>query len=114
MAIYFLVHNQTVVNAIALENIKNYSVPEGHVLVERTQDVGWIGSYWLGGSEFVDPKPYPSWTWEGTKWDSPVPYPQDNKEYIWNEEVLNWDEIIPPPPSPDAPVFGGDETGKIA
>ena len=99
---------------IALEDVENYTVPDNHILVERTKDSGWIGSYWLGGSDFADPKPFPSWTWGGTEWIPPVPYPQDNKEYIWNEETVGWDEVVPPPPPADAPVVGGDESGKIA
>jgi len=41
---------------------------------------------------FYAPQPYPSWTisaptWE---WQSPVPYPTDGKEYVWDEATLSW------------------------
>ena len=44
---------------------------------------------------FIPPKPYPSWTLneESCLWDSPVPYPNDGKRYMWNEDILNWEEI---------------------
>lgn len=44
---------------------------------------------------FIPPKPYPSWTLvEATcQWEAPVDYPDDGKEYIWNEETTNWVEI---------------------
>lgn len=44
---------------------------------------------------FIPPKPYPSWTLneESCLWDSPVPYPSDGKRYMWNEDILNWEEI---------------------
>ena len=44
---------------------------------------------------FIPPKPFPSWTLneESCLWDSPVPYPNDGKMYIWNEGILNWQEI---------------------
>ena len=44
---------------------------------------------------FIPPKPFPSWTLnkESCLWDSPVPYPSDGKRYIWNEDILNWQEI---------------------
>ena len=44
---------------------------------------------------FIPPKPYPSWTLNGTTclWDPPVAYPNDGKEYNWNESTTNWDEI---------------------
>jgi hypothetical protein len=44
---------------------------------------------------FIAPQPYPSWTLneDTCQWDSPVPYPDDGKQYEWNEETTNWKEI---------------------
>ena len=44
---------------------------------------------------FISPKPYPSWTLNESTciWESPVAYPDDGKEYEWNEETTNWVEI---------------------
>ena len=44
---------------------------------------------------FIAPKPFSSWVLdEGTcRWEAPVPYPQDEKMYLWNEELLQWKEI---------------------
>lgn len=41
---------------------------------------------------FIPPKSYPSWVLnENTgQWESPIPYPSDNKSYIWNEETVSW------------------------
>jgi hypothetical protein len=36
-------------------------------------------------------QPYKSWTWENNQWNSPTKYPDDENEYIWNEEKLNWE-----------------------
>lgn len=43
---------------------------------------------------FIPPKPYDSWILNETTclWESPIPYPLDDKEYYWNEEELNWVE----------------------
>lgn len=43
---------------------------------------------------FYPPKPYNSWilnneTWT---WESPVPYPNDGKRYVWDESITNWAE----------------------
>jgi hypothetical protein len=45
---------------------------------------------------FIPPKPYDSWLLneEACLWESPVPYPNDGKSYIWNEENINWEEIV--------------------
>ena len=44
---------------------------------------------------FYAPQPYPSWTLNNTTWlwESPVPYPTDDKTYQWNEEQRNWVEV---------------------
>jgi hypothetical protein len=44
---------------------------------------------------FIPPKPFPSWTLneQSCLWQPPIPYPNDGKEYTWNEEIGNWEEI---------------------
>jgi len=51
---------------------------------------------------FISPKPYASWVLDETtcRWNAPVAYPTDvgtpetPKMYSWNEETINWVEII--------------------
>lgn len=45
---------------------------------------------------FIPPQPYPSWVLneETYLWECPVSYPQDGKRYSWNEDKLNWGEIV--------------------
>ena len=38
-------------------------------------------------------QPYPSWTWDGERWNPPVPYPDDDKFYQWDEETQTWVEV---------------------
>ncbi len=44
---------------------------------------------------FIPPQPYPSWTLneETCQYESPVPYPTDDKRYTWNEDTTNWKEV---------------------
>jgi len=44
---------------------------------------------------FISPKPYSSWTLneDTCRWEPPVPYPDDDKVYEWDEETTNWVEI---------------------
>ena len=44
---------------------------------------------------FIPPQPYPSWTLneDTCLWKAPVAYPDDGKDYGWNEETTSWDEI---------------------
>jgi hypothetical protein len=41
---------------------------------------------------FIPPTPYPSWKLneDTCLWDAPIPKPQDNKRYIWNEAAQEW------------------------
>ena len=41
---------------------------------------------------FYTPQPYPSWTLNTQTylWDSPVPYPNDGNEYVWDEATQSW------------------------
>ena len=41
---------------------------------------------------FIPPQPYPSWKLdtETCLWNAPIPYPQDGKQYIWNEAEQEW------------------------
>tara|TARA_R100000687_G_C6291346_1_gene91583 strand:- start:55 stop:444 length:390 start_codon:yes stop_codon:yes gene_type:complete len=45
---------------------------------------------------FISPKPYASWVLNETtcNYDPPVAYPNDGKDYKWNEAKTKWDEIV--------------------
>ena len=44
---------------------------------------------------FIPKKPYNSWILneDTCQWEAPVAYPDDDKEYNWNEINQNWDII---------------------
>ncbi len=41
---------------------------------------------------FIEPQPYPSWVLneDTCKWETPIPYPTDGKNYYWNEDLQEW------------------------
>jgi len=41
---------------------------------------------------FVPPRPYESWILneEWCQWYAPIKYPEDGREYTWDEESVNW------------------------
>jgi hypothetical protein len=43
---------------------------------------------------FIAPQPFDSWLLDKDtcQWDSPIPYPTDDKIYTWDEETTNWKE----------------------
>jgi hypothetical protein len=44
---------------------------------------------------FIPPKPFESWLLneEICQWQSPVPRPSDDIDYVWNEDNLNWESV---------------------
>lgn len=44
---------------------------------------------------FIPKKPFNSWILNENTclWESPIPYPQDNNKYTWNEQNQSWDLI---------------------
>jgi hypothetical protein len=67
--------------------------PEGRPLRKNYAHIG--GTYDATRDAFIPPKQYPSWLLneETCQWEAPVPYPTDDKPYIWDEPTLNWKEI---------------------
>lgn len=48
----------------------------------------------LKRDEFYARQPYDSWLFDEDTflWNAPVAYPEDGKDYIWNEETTSWVE----------------------
>ena len=44
---------------------------------------------------FIPPKPFPSWLLneDTCLWNAPVPYPNDDKIYKWDEASVSWIEV---------------------
>ena len=61
----------------------------------RANYAGAGDTYDLINDVFYDPQPYPSWiigapTW---RWQPPIPYPTDGKNYVWDEATVSWVEV---------------------
>lgn len=49
------------------------------------------GSYDPINDVFILPKPFSSWILNETfDWVSPLPYPEDGQDYLWDEDTLQW------------------------
>ena len=38
---------------------------------------------------FIAPQPYEDWILVDFKWEAPIPYPSDDKQYFWNDNKWN-------------------------
>lgn len=53
-----------------------------------------IGDTYLADEDiFVAPQLFPSWIRNGSTWDAPIPMPQDENMYEWNENEGAWNVI---------------------
>lgn len=45
---------------------------------------------------FIAPKPFASWQLDEKtcQWIAPIPYPEDEMIYFWNEDILDWEAVI--------------------
>lgn len=61
----------------------------------RKNYAGIGDTYDVDRDAFIAPTPFTSWILneDTCQWEAPIPYPTDGQNYIWNEELNNW-EII--------------------
>ena len=51
-------------------------------------------TYDASKDKFISPQPFPSWSLDSNDdWQAPVSYPDDGKNYEWNETTNAWDEV---------------------
>ena len=70
----------------------NSNDPDGGIAL-RINYAGIGYTYDEGRNAFIPPKPYDSWILDEPTctWETPVPYPNDDNRYVWNEETQAWD-----------------------
>ena len=75
-------------------NTNEPSEDQSKALRKNYAGIGY--SYDATKDAFISPQPFNSWVLneDTCLWDSPVAYPTDGKLYKWNEEILNWEEVI--------------------
>jgi hypothetical protein len=67
--------------------------PEGRPLRKNYAGIGY--TYDRERDAFIPPKPFASWELneDTCLWDAPVPYPDDDKLYNWDEPTTSWVEV---------------------
>ena len=70
-------------------------IPDGGIQLRKNYaGIGY--KYDIDRDAFIPPQRYQSWLLDENtcNWIPPIPYPNDGKRYKWNEEIVNWEEII--------------------
>jgi hypothetical protein len=103
MSEFALIDNGIVISVIVadqsfidrLENSENYV--ETFINAGKRKNYAGIGMmYDEVRDAFIYEKPYDSWVLneESCQWESPIPYPNDNKTYYWVESTKQWKETF--------------------
>jgi hypothetical protein len=71
---------------------KNQKLAKTTAACQRKNYAGLGYQYDSERDAFIPPTPYPSWKLKEDTclWEAPIPYPKDNKQYIWNEDEQEW------------------------
>jgi hypothetical protein len=45
---------------------------------------------------FIAPQPFTKWILneDTCQWEAPIPYPTDGKDYVWNDNKGEWEEVV--------------------
>ena len=106
--IEFIETDQDILQSVWLEWLPDSEIKIDAWLIDST------GSRHDTSTTFHSPRPespFPSWLWENKQWNPPVPRPEDDKCYEWDEENVNWLEVPcdpVPEPEPEIPVDSGN------
>lgn len=90
----FALYNESIIeNVIIAEDQETAETLSGMSAI-LTEGSPWIGWTWLE-DKWAPPQPFHSWEWNGEEWAAPIPMPETDGPWIWNEELGNWEEVIP-------------------
>lgn len=58
---------------------------------------------------FIPPKPFDSWVLneDTCRWEAPVPMPEGDVYYVWDEDTTSWVEYVPQQPTDDSDIAIG-------
>jgi hypothetical protein len=60
----------------------------------RKQYAGIGDTFDSSKNKFISPKPFASWSLDADdNWEAPTAYPDNDKDYKWNETTKAWDEV---------------------
>lgn len=81
--------------ATDVNGIQNLIVSDDQTKAYRKNYAGIGYKYDAIIDAFIEPKPYESWILneETCMYESPIPYPDNDNRYDWNEETQTWDLI---------------------
>jgi len=96
----FVNEDNIVVNVVVIDDESDESIFTS--VAQQYGAVRWLDTSIYGiteinghfdGTRLWVEKPYESWVKGDNEWVAPVPYPQDEKHYYWDEATISWVEV---------------------
>jgi hypothetical protein len=74
-------------------NSNTPSADQSKALRKNYASIGY--TYDVQRDAFIPPKTLESWVLNefSCNWEAPIPYPQDGKNYYWDEPTISWKEV---------------------
>ena len=74
-------------------NSREPSEDQSKALRKNYAGIGYM--YDAARDAFIPPKPFDSWLLDEPTcfWEAPIPYPNDDNAYAWNESTQAWDLV---------------------
>ena len=91
MKTFARMNGNIVLNVEIADNAWIASQPDPSIFVEYTDaNPAHVGGDYVNGY-FYAPQPFPSWSRDGQgNWSAPVEMPNDENQYVWNEQTQSW------------------------
>lgn len=89
----------------------NYAIHDGSKVVNViiadskniAEEITGLNAIETAGEPWIDwtfevegwrpPRPFNSWNWDGNEWVAPIPMPNEDGPWEWNEDYLNWEQV---------------------
>tara|TARA_B110000259_G_C13975701_1_gene386627 strand:- start:777 stop:1091 length:315 start_codon:yes stop_codon:yes gene_type:complete len=104
MSHFAKINNNIVTEVIVAEKdfINSGAVGDEFLWIQTSYSGSFRGKYAANGDTwdkvnevFISPKPFPSWTLDGSfEWQPPTAYPDDGNIYSWDEDTTAWVEVV--------------------
>lgn len=91
---FAVIENGIVINLIIADSKEVAEILTLKECIESNEENNLgVGSHWSNDyNRYIPPSPFLSWVFDGQNWIPPVQYPEDSKNYFWDEESISWIE----------------------
>ena len=92
-----ITNNEIEVEQLGIDFIESLNIDYNYDTIKQTSYNSNFRNVYAGigftydsvNNVFIAPKPYEDWILVDFKWEAPIPYPSDDKQYFWNDNKWN-------------------------